>query len=381
MALFLAGLGIALSSAAPGLTEEQQAADAAALAELGKTLFFDANLSRGRSQSCASCHDPLHGFADPRDNPTRGALSVGQDGTSLGARNAPTVAYAYLSPAFRKLPDGDYVGGQFHDGRAATLEAQALQPMLNPLEMAMPDAAGIAARLRENPAYVEAFGRLFGRGTLDRDQSATAALARALAAYERSPEVSPFDSKYDRYLRGTYTMTEQEELGRLLFFSNQFTNCHLCHKLTALGHGTEAFSNYRYRNIGVPENPAIAGLGAVASPDHGLGGRNDVTGPGHDGQFKVPTLRNVAVTEPYMHNGVFKNLRTVVLFYDHFNSSSPRRQIDPETGAAWGKPEVPATLAEKELKFGPPLDDRRVDALIAFLKALTDRRYETLLGQ
>lgn len=384
LALLLAGMGLTLLSAGPGLTEEQPLAEAelsAAMAALGKALFFDPNLSRGRTQSCASCHDPSHGFADPGDNPTQGALSVGQDGTSLGARNAPTVAYAYLSPAFRRMPDGDHVGGQFHDGRAPTLEAQARQPLLNPVEMAMPDEASIIARLRENEEYVQAFDRLFGPQTLDRDEAGMTALTQALVAYERSAEVSPFDSKYDRYLRGAYTMTDQEELGRVLFFSNQFTNCHLCHKLTALGDGAEPFSNYRYRNIGVPANPATAGRGAGTAPDRGLGGRTDMNDKRYDGQFKVPTLRNVAVTGPYMHNGVFKDLRTVMLFYDHFNSSSPRRRINPETGAVWGPPEVPETLAEKELKFGPPLDDRRIDALIAFLKTLTDRRYEPMLDR
>jgi cytochrome c peroxidase len=384
MALLLAGIGFTLLSAGQGLTEEKALAEAerpAALVELGEALFFDSNLSLGRTQSCASCHDPSHAFADPGDNPTQGALSVGQDGASLGARNAPTVAYAYLSPSFRRMPDGDYVGGQFHDGRAPTLEAQARQPLLNPVEMAMPDEASIIARLRENEGYVRAFDRLFGPQTLDRDEAGMTALTQALVAYERSAEVSPFDSKYDRYLRGAYTMTDQEELGRVLFFSNQFTNCHLCHKLTALGDGAEPFSNYRYRNIGVPANPATAGRGAGVSPDRGLGGRSDMNDTRYDGQFKVPTLRNVAVTGPYMHNGVFKDLRTVMLFYDHFNSSSPRRQINPETGAVWGSPEVPETLAETELKFGPPLDDRRIDALIAFLKTLTDRRYEPMLDR
>jgi len=93
----------------------------------------------------------------------------------------------------------------------------------------------------------------------------------------------------------------------------------------------------------------------------------------------VPTLRNVAVTAPYMHNGVFKDLRTVVLFYDKFNSRSAKRQVNPETGEPWGEPEVPGTLSTEELEHGPALKDQRIDALVAFLKTLTDRRYEHLL--
>ena len=350
-----------------------------ALRALGETLFFDPNLSKDRTQSCSTCHDPEAGFADGRRNETQGALSTGQDGKSLGARNAPTVSYAFLSPTFGRTKAGAYEGGQFHDGRAATLEAQAVQPMLNPVEMQMPDAASVAARLRESDYYVTAFAELFGPKVLEGTDTAVAAMTKAIAAYERSPAVSPFDSKYDRSLRGEYKMTDQEELGRVLFFSNQFTNCHLCHKLTALGDGQESFTNFSYHNIGVPRNPAIEGFGTVPPADHGLFGRDDIAGTQYDGQFKVPTLRNVAVTGPYMHNGVFKDLRTVILFYDKYNSSSPKRQIDPETGQPWGAPEIPDNISQKELTVGPPLDDRRIDALVAFLKTLTDRRYEPLL--
>lgn len=376
IAMGFAALALCLSQRSPA--EESPGPDEA-LRALGETLFFDPNLSKDRTQSCSTCHDPEAGFADGRRNETQGALSTGQDGKSLGARNAPTVSYAFLSPTFGRTKAGDYVGGQFHDGRAATLEAQAVQPMLNPVEMQMPDAASVVARLRESDYYMKTFADLFGPKTLEGTDTAVAAMTQAIAAYERSPAVSPFDSKYDRFLRGEYKMTDQEELGRVLFFSNQFTNCHLCHKLTALGDGQESFTNFSYHNIGVPRNPAIEGVGAVPPVDYGLLGRNDIEGARYDGQFKVPTLRNVAVTGPYMHNGVFKDLRTVILFYDKFNSSSPKRQINPETGQPWGPPEVSDNLSLKELTVGPPLKDRRIDALVAFLKTLTDRRYEPLL--
>ncbi len=345
-------------------------------ASLGEALFFDVNLSRNRTQSCATCHDPAHGFADPRTGAAAGAVSVGDDGASRGVRNAPTVSYAAFSPRFRKGADGLYVGGQFLDGRADTLEAQAGLPVLNPVEMGMPDTASVIARLKENPSYVDAFKTLFGREVFATDARAFAALSAALAAYERTPAVSPFDARYDRYLRGEETLTDQEELGRVLFFSNQFTNCHLCHKLTPSGGDGETFSNYRYHNIGVPKNAALGG-----PVDHGLLERKGVKDTRHDGQFKVPTLRNVAVTGPYMHNGVFKDLRTVILFYNKYNSTSPERQVDPETGKVWDPPEVPDNLSQKELETGPALDDRRIDALVAFLKTLTDRRYEPLLGK
>jgi cytochrome c peroxidase len=99
------------------------------------------------------------------------------------------------------------------------------------------------------------------------------------------------------------------------------------------------------------------------------------------GKFKVPTLRNVAVTGPYMHNGVFTDLRTVVLFYTRFNSRSEARQINPETGERFRDPAVPETLSVKELTHGPALEDNRIDALVAFMKTLTDARYEHLLEE
>lgn len=363
-----AGDALAQEGAGPG-AEPGAAAALSPRAALGRRLFFDADLSRARTQSCATCHDPASGFADPRGGP----VSVGDDGTSRGVRNAPTISYAALAPHFGRTAEGHFAGGQFWDGRARTLEEQAGQPLLNPVEMAMPDKASVVARLKEKPSYVAAFRETFGPGVFDDDARAFAALAEAVAAYERSPEVSPFDSKYDRHLRGDYTMTPQEELGRVLFFSNQFTNCSQCHKLTASGGEGEAFSNFRFHNIGTPANPELA-----APVDHGLKGRKDIRARRHDGQFRVPGLRNVAVTGPYMHNGVFKDLRTVILFYNKYNSSSPARQTDPATGRPWAPPEVPGTLSLKELESGPALDDRRIDALVAFLKTLTDRRYETL---
>ena len=96
-------------------------------------------------------------------------------------------------------------------------------------------------------------------------------------------------------------------------------------------------------------------------------------------KFKVPTLRNVAITAPYMHNGVFQELETVIQFYNKYNSRSEAAQINPETNEHWGEPELSANISLTELESGPFLDERRVNALVAFLKLLTDRRYEVLL--
>ena len=352
--------------------------------ELGQALFFDVNLSKNRTQSCATCHDPAHGFVDARETAAGKAFSLGDDGHSLGDRNAPTAAYAMFSPKFHKTDEGYYIGGQFLDGREPDLAGQAGGPPLNPIEMGMPDKASVVARLQENPEYVAALQVYFGADIFEQTGAAYGAIPQSIAAYEMTEEFAPFDSKYDRYLRGEYVMTPEEELGRLLFFSEQFTNCNLCHQRhTSPIAERETFSDYRYYNIGVPTN--VAGRAhngvPVETVDHALMGNPAVGDVAEDGKFRTPTLRNIAVTGPYMHNSVFTDLRTVILFYNKYNSKAAARQINLETGKPWADPEVTTTLAVKELTHGPALDDRRIDALVAFLKTLTDERYEDLLEE
>ncbi len=373
-ATLFVGASPADDTRAPG--GDSAPADAVAL---GRRLFFDPNLSRHRTQSCATCHDPAHAFTDPRDNRVGGAVSTGDDGHSLGERNTPTATYARFSPRFH-IDDGIARGGQFLDGRAGDLAAQAGEPPLNPVEMNMVDAAAVVSRLKENPAYVEAFDALYGEGILEDTDAAYRAMTQSIAAFQQGDELSSFDSRYDRHLRGELELTEAESLGMTLFFSEQFTNCNRCHQLRPVpGAGRETFSNYEYHNIGVPPNPMLTEVHGEHFIDRGLRQHPDIDEPAAAGRFKVPTLRNVAVTPPYMHNGVFRDLRTTVLFYNKYNSRADRRQINPETGERWADPEVPQNLSLQDLEAGPALDDRRVDALVAFMKALTDQRYEHLL--
>lgn len=375
---------VAISSGCSGSHTPASAAPIESVEALGQMLYFDTNLSRNRTQSCASCHAPQQGFVDNRPNAAGGAASLGDDGRSLGDRNAPSAAYARFSPLFHRNDEGDYVGGQFHDGRAADLAEQAGGPPTNPIEMGMPDKASVVSRLKENPAYLTAFRRFYGATVFADNDKAYAAMAESIAAFEKTDFFAPFDSKYDRYLRGEYQMTPQEELGRTLFFSQQFTNCNLCHQLKRLpGSEGETFSNYQFHNIGVPVNERLRRLNGKGEGvvDRGLLDNPQVDDPKQAGKFKVPTLRNVAVTGPYMHNGVFADLRTVVLFYNKYNSRSAKRQINPETGEKWGAPEVTDNLSLKELETGPALDNKRIDALVAFMMTLTDRRYEHLLEE
>ena len=245
----------------------------------------------------------------------------------------------------------------------------------------MPDESAVLARLQEKPHYLESLEALFGEAVLEDPVLAEEAVTESLAAYQRSPLFNAYDSKYDRSLRGEYQMSDEEELGRVLFFSQQFTNCNRCHQLQRIpGQKHEVFSNFEYHNVGTPGNPAIRDPDNLGEPytDPGLADNPRVDdAAAQRGKFRVPTLRNVAVTGPYLHNGVFEELRTVVLFYDKFNN--PNRKINPETGEPWGEPEVAENLSLEDLEHGPGLDDRRVDALVAFMKTLTDRRFEPLL--
>jgi len=122
---------------------------------LGRALFFDVNLSAQRTQACATCHMPDRGFTDARSNAAGGAVSLGDDGESLGTRNTPTLSYVAQTPGLHIDRHGEYHGGLFYDGRAADLAAQATQPIVNPIEMALTDQRQLAQRVLENPAYVE----------------------------------------------------------------------------------------------------------------------------------------------------------------------------------------------------------------------------------
>ncbi len=351
-------------------------------AALGELLFFDTILSKNGTQACATCHDPANGFVDQRNDSPDNAVSLGDDGFSLGDRNAPTASYARLSPPFGKNADGVYLGGQFWDGRAATLADQAAGPPLNPIEMGMADEAAVVARLAADDTYSSLFKALYGDDVFADPKRAYQAMTEAIAAFEQTDQFAPFDSKYDRYLRGEEPLTEQEELGMTLFFSNQFTNCNLCHQLKQLGGSAgETFTNYQYHNIGVPTNKAVRAANGMAMDhqDLGLFENPAIDDPAQKGKFKTPGLRNIAVTGPYMHNGVFTDLETVIRFYNKYNTKAEAAQINPETGKQWADPEVADNISFKELEEGPALDDMRIAALVAFLKTLTDRRYEDLL--
>ncbi|WP_160062628.1 cytochrome-c peroxidase [Psychromonas sp. L1A2] len=353
-------------------------------AELGQILFLDTAFSTNRTMSCATCHEPAKGFTDHRENASKSIVSLGDDNASLGSRNTPMAAYSNTSPSFHfDEVLKEYVGGQFWDGRANTLADQAMGPPLNPVEMGLPNAETLVERIKENPFYVSTFKRLYGDNVFEPSSKgvilpAFQGFANALQAFENTDQFATYDSKYDRFLKGEYDLTVLEDLGRTLFFSNNNVNCNSCHLLKTEDSKKEPFTNHQYRNIGVPASIDLISLGHLKADfiDHGLLENPAVDDPKYDGKFKNPSLRNVAVTGPYMHNGVFKELRTVMEFYDHYNNVE--RSINPETGKPWRAPEVPTTVDKEDLT-AHALSDRKIDALVAFMKILTDKRYEPLL--
>ena len=373
--------GLILCCVTPVALAADPGAANASLADLGRALFFDSNLSLTRSQSCATCHDPARAFIDARDNGVGGAASLGADGRALGDRNAPSTAYAATVPPLTRDADGRYVGGLLHDGHARDLAEQAGQPMLNPLEMQMPDAQAVVTRVHENPRYVAAFNRHFGALLFNDTQAAFAAIGAALAAFEGTALFVAFDSRYDRFVRGELELSADEEQGRTLFFSS-LINCSSCHlQNLAVTLARDSFSNFRYFNIGLPANVALrARNGRGPAPvDGGLGDNPRVNDVREAGKFRVPSLRNVALTAPYMHNGVFQDLHTAIFFYNQHLVKNAANAINPETGQPWGPPEVAATVDRELLGQGQPLDEERIGLIIAFLRTLTDQRLEPLL--
>ncbi len=357
-----------------------QAADKEAL---GQLLYFDKNLSINRNQACASCHLPPN-FVDPANvaDPVNAPVSLGSDPSLNGGRNAPSAGYAAFSPAFHwDSVGGLYFGGQFWDGRANSLADQAKGPFLNPVEMAMPSKSAVLKRIAEvSNANYGAYKTLFKAvydvkiellNLSDKDRkdqlvidSIYDMMADAIAAFEKTRFFSPFSSKFDYYLAGKTALSADEAKGLAVF--NGKAGCNACHTSDPLVAPDGSvlpplFTDFSYDNIGIPKstNPLIANNPV----DLGLGGRADIAAlnPNDElGKFKVMSLRNIAVTAPYGHNGFFATLESIVHFYN-------TRDVSSE----WAAPEVDVNVNHSELG-DLKLNDKEEQALVAFLKTLTD---------
>lgn len=366
---------------------------------LGKRIFEDARLSEPPGQACASCHPAARAFVG--DNGSRiPAVALGSRPETFGSRNVPTAMYMAFSPRFALLPSVSPlgtptyipVGGQFWDGRAATLADQARQPFLNPLEMNNPDAATVVAKIREG-AYADLFRDVFGDDGLDNVDLAYQRVGLAVAEFEGSTRFARFSSRFDDYLRGTERLSGAETNGFELFKDPEKGNCIACHVGEEDSHEPAdwLFTDFTYDNLGLPRNDEIPANQNPEFYDLGLCDRADlerISPPGFDpsglcGAFKVPTLRNVAVTAPYGHNGVFKTLRDVVRFYATRDTNPELWYRRDTAGQVVKFDDLPSRYHANVNVDEPPYDrkqgqlprlnDREIDEIVAFLRTLTDR--------
>ncbi|MBI1814701.1 MAG: c-type cytochrome [Deltaproteobacteria bacterium] len=273
---------------------------------LGQLLYFDPRLSKDNTIACASCHNPYHGFTDPA--PTSKGL-----GGKLGGRNSPTV----LNRVFSKE--------QFWDGRAADLEEQAHGPLVNPVEMAMPNHQEVVKRVQAVKGYAPLFEKAFGSKEVTMPR-----IAQAIASYERT--VVTGNSPFDRYGAGDKDALSAAAVRGMSLFNGK-ANCKVCH-------AGFNFSDESYHNLGV----------GMETPKPDLGRFEISKAESEKGAFKTPTLRNIAQTAPYMHDGSEATLTQVVEFYNRGGVKNP-----------WLSKEIkPLGLTASE-----------VTDLVAFLDALT----------
>ena len=268
---------------------------------LGHRLYYDPILSADNTVACASCHDPQYGFADP--HPTSEGVQK-----KHGTRNSPTVLNAA------------YFDVQFWDGRAPNLEKQAEGPVQNPLEMAH-TLDGVEAKLMADPSYRAQFEKAFGPGPITYEM-----VEKSIATFERT--VIAGNSPFDRWYFGhdETAVSESAKRGFQVFSDPKKGNCTACHEI---GKDYALFTDNKFHNIGVgADRGNISDLG-----------RYEVTKMEPDrGAFKTPTLRNIALTAPYMHDGSLKTLKDVVDFYVGGGNSNPHldkniRALDFLTGA------------------------------------------------
>ena len=355
LALALAGCNRPAPNPLLGLPPLPHASASQAQADLGRKLFMDRRLSRNNTMSCAMCHVPEQGFAA-----NELATSVGIEGRSL-RRNAPTL----LNVA--------YVGDLFHDGRSASLEHQALVPILNPIEMGNEGADGVIEKIRRMPDYAGKFEAAFGAPADSRTVGA------ALASYQRT--LMAGDSRFDRwrYANEKSALTAAEQAGFAVFAGKG--RCIACH---TVGEKHSLFSDGRFHNTGIgfarskgALNPARrhrvqlapgvftdisdADLASVSEAAQGDTGRHEVTGKDAERwAYRTPTLRNVAITGPYMHDGSLGSIEEVIEYYQHGGVDNP------------GKSALVRPLG---------LTDDEKRNLAAFLRSLTGEHVASLVSR
>ncbi len=389
-----------------------------AMAQLGRLVFFDASLSSSGQLSCASCHSPANAYGPSGDLPAmQGGSTLGRQ----GLRAVPSLMYLERQPNFSIGPDDEEnetvslmqlaavgqtatrtqktaqdtaqtaanvvpQGGLFWDGRADTLQDQALFPLLNPLEM---DAGGIrtvAAKLRLAP-YAARFVQLFGPSVFDSPRFAVAEALFAVARYQiEDPNFHPYTSKFDYWLEGKARLSLAELRGYLLFNDPQKANCGGCHLDQPRPDGLPPlFTDHQYEALAPPRNMALIANRDPSYFDLGICGplRIDIANETQFcGMFVTPTLRNVATRRVFFHNGVFRSLQEVLDFYD-FRDIDPGRVYPRRSDGTVAKAnDIPPRYRANIDVVDPPFDRRPGDKpamsrkderdIIAFLQMLTD---------
>ncbi|MDB5228789.1 MAG: putative exported methylamine utilization protein [Bacteroidota bacterium] len=305
--------------------------------------------------NCATCHSPVMAFSDPRHT----SFSEGS-AHQHGTRNAPAISYMSFAPNKRiEVIRGlwETAGGFFWDGKAEILNQQALFPLTNPIEMNNPNFGVIADKIKSAPYYPK-LQKIFGKAALADSQTIVFYAVMCLTAFQQSYQVNPFTSKFDFYLKGKVKLSAQEMRGMKLFNDSTKTKCSLCHLSTTTSYASTKrilFTDFSYDNIGLPKHPEL-----INTPiDSGLA-KFELASEKEVGRFKTPTLRNVAITAPYMHSGIFKTLEDVLEFYNE-------RDINPK----FAHPEVRSTM-NTDFMGNLKLSKQEIADIISFLNTLTD---------
>jgi cytochrome c peroxidase len=331
-----------------------------AMAQLGQQIFYDASLSSSGKLSCASCHSPEHAYGPPTDGPV---MLGGPKLRRQGARAVPSLTYLERQPSFSIGPDDPEAenvdlaqmaalgqqstraqktatqtsqsavnivpqGGQFWDGRADTLQAQATAPLLDPREMDGGSIAIVAAKLGHAP-YAKNFTELFGENIFKNPEMLTSEAMFAIARYQiEEPSFHPYTSKFDHWLEGKASLSESEMRGYRLFNDPDKANCGGCHISQPSPDGLPPlFTDHQYEALAVPRNAALTDNKDSRYFDLGVCGpiRTDIADQKqYCGMFLTPTLRNTAMRRAFFHNGVFRTLQQVLDFYN-FRDTNPEK--------------------------------------------------------
>ena len=361
--------------------------------KVGQSIFLDTTLSNPPGTSCASCHGADTAFSG--SNGSDNGVARGSRPGHFARRNAPSVMYVNIVPPFHfALEDDDDVaespvGGLTWSGRADTVAEFARLPLFDADEMNNASEADLARKLRAAPYSVD-LAREFP-GALETAASATKALGEALQAFLTSETMSPFTSKFDDFLRGKAQLSPLEMKGIAAFESRAKGACNHCHVMYEHSNRPESslFTTYAYDAVGVPRNRAIAANADPKRYDLGLCERTQKKVPSSDakwcGSFRIPSLRNVAVRQRFMHNGAFSKLRDVVAFYAT-RSTNPDRwyphgaKFDDTPDRYRSNVNTLSFPYNRRQGDPPAMDDADIDAIVAFLQTLTDEPYRSRIA-